>query len=102
MLARDQQRGVRSWLHAAETVVQSGEGIRRVWGVASRMLGPLDALRAFGAKRAAGLAQELRAAGAACVSSPCAGCRPGRGADPPRRRTPVTRVLGMRHVSSYV
>ena len=67
VLARDQQRGVRSWLHVAEAVVQSGEGrVSRAWGVARRLLGPLDALSAFGAKRAAGFAEELRAAGEAC------------------------------------
>ena len=52
-----------------KTVVQSGEGrVSRAWGVASTLLGPLDALAlsVFGAKRAAGFAEELRAAGEAC------------------------------------
>ena len=70
MLARNQQRDVRGWRYwhsAAETVIESEEGrVCRAWGRASSLLGPLDALDLFEAKCAAGLAQELRAAGKAC------------------------------------
>ena len=67
VLAREQQRGVRCWVGAAEAVVDAEEGrVRRAWGRASSLLGSLDALDSFGAKRAAGLARELRAAGSDC------------------------------------
>ena len=78
VLAWEQQRDVRCWLSSAVAVVEAEEGrVRRAWGRASSLLGPLDALDLFGAKRAAGFARKLRAAGSACRAGglgPQAGC----------------------------